>query len=505
MPLSWAWLTRLAGWIWLAGSTVWFTLAAVRVMRFECCRQRAELAPPKLQAEASRLAKQLGVGRCPAICVVEGGIPPLLWAMTGRATILLPATLLEQMSPSQQAMVLAHEMAHFARRDHWSRWLELVVLGLYWWFPVAWWAQRQLHHAAEQCCDAWVVWLFPDGARCYARSLLQTIDFLSRAPHVLPVGASSLGQFHFHSLQRRFRMILCRSTHRKMPWPLRTAAVVLGMAVLSCSARGVWGQASTGKPPEGKATTPVVAENTDPAAKVPGATVDATQQPEGTAPVPMLPGAKPPDAATGAPAGTQLPTLAPVPATASGAPPNNQPVAKAPAGGSVAPIALPGTPGTADPFVPTAAALPSSLPPPLPHTLLPPARQNDVEQRLQRLEAVTGEILQELKSLHRPNSLPRNDRVVLDWVAQAERRRTGYPRARSDQAREVSAIDEQISRLAINIKEMQARMDQLQAARAKLTEQAAESPLNNDNAPDLPIVPASERAPSGGGPTLTPR
>ena len=196
-----------------------------------------------------------------SIRVVDGRLPPLLWAMTGRATILLPALLLERMPASQQAMVVAHEMARFARHDHWLRWLEIFVLGIYWWFPVAWW-RGWLHQASEQCCDAWVVWLFPGGARCYARSLLQTIDFLSSARLCLPVGASSLGQFHFHSLQRRFRMILSRSMTCRMPWPMRIAMVFVGLAILAFSARGVWGQGALPKTPEAKPSNPSTPDTT---------------------------------------------------------------------------------------------------------------------------------------------------------------------------------------------------------------------------------------------------
>ena len=55
----------------------------------------------------------------------------------------------------EQDAVLAHELAHLKRRDHWVRRLEAIVLGLYWWYPGAWWARRQLERAEEECCDAW--------------------------------------------------------------------------------------------------------------------------------------------------------------------------------------------------------------------------------------------------------------------------------------------------------------------------------------------------------------
>ena len=90
----------------------------------------------------------------------------------------------------QRATLLAHELAHLRRRDHWVRCLELLVTGLYWWLPVVWMARHALREAEEQCCDAWVVWAFPDAARSYAETLLDTLDFLHRSHQTEPLLAS---------------------------------------------------------------------------------------------------------------------------------------------------------------------------------------------------------------------------------------------------------------------------------------------------------------------------
>ena len=54
------------------------------------------------------------------------------------------------------------------------------MTALYWWNPVLWWARQALRDVEEQCCDAWVVWAFPDAAKSYAETLLETLDFLNR-------------------------------------------------------------------------------------------------------------------------------------------------------------------------------------------------------------------------------------------------------------------------------------------------------------------------------------
>ena len=123
-------------------------------------------------------------------------VPPMLWAsLLGRPRLLLPEELWARFDAAQQAAVLAHELAHWKRSDHWVRRLEAVVLGLYWWCPVAWWASRRLEQAEEECCDAWVVWSLPSAAGSYAEALVATAAFLSGYRNSLPVGASGAGAY----------------------------------------------------------------------------------------------------------------------------------------------------------------------------------------------------------------------------------------------------------------------------------------------------------------------
>ena len=128
------------------------------------------------------MARQLRLRRIPTTWLVPGRIPPMLWTLGGRARLLVPAELWPGLSESQQTALIAHELAHLKRKDHWIRWLDLAVTGLYWWHPVVWWARRGLREAEEQCCDAWAVWAMPRGSRSYASALLAALEFVSGAP-----------------------------------------------------------------------------------------------------------------------------------------------------------------------------------------------------------------------------------------------------------------------------------------------------------------------------------
>jgi len=77
----------------------------------------------------------------------------MVWGL-GRAQLLWPARLLEGMPAGWQRAVLAHELAHLKRRDHWVGWLQLAAACLWWWYPLFWYVRGQLRREAELACDA---------------------------------------------------------------------------------------------------------------------------------------------------------------------------------------------------------------------------------------------------------------------------------------------------------------------------------------------------------------
>jgi beta-lactamase regulating signal transducer with metallopeptidase domain len=267
---AWSWEQAVLA-VWLGGSVAWFAVAGLRLHRFGQAVRHARPAPPPVTEEARRLARRLGLARCPAVFFVAGQVPPLLWAVGGPARVLLPAELWERLTGEQRQTLLAHELAHLRRRDHWVRWLELAALGLYWWHPVAWWARRQIQEAEEQCCDAWVVAALPGAARAYARALLATVAFLSDTRPALPAGASGIGQVPL--LKRRLAMILQGTTpsgHSRAG-----LAAVLGLGAVLLPLLPSWGQDEP--PPAHRVPTRAVApatgqaDNTTPTTAAPAA------------------------------------------------------------------------------------------------------------------------------------------------------------------------------------------------------------------------------------------
>jgi beta-lactamase regulating signal transducer with metallopeptidase domain len=226
-PLRWPEVVMA---VWLAGSLSWFTLALVRLERFRRLLRHARPAPARLRERTRTLSRRLGLDRAPEVRLLPGRLAPMLWAAGGKPLLLVPADLVDQLGSEQLDTLLLHELAHWRRRDHWVRALEFVILGLYWWHPVVWYARRELREAEEQCCDAWVVSTLPGTGRTYASALVDTLDFLSSAPAAVPPLASGLGQVS--DLKRRLTMIMRGTTPRALSWPGCLTVLAVGALFL---------------------------------------------------------------------------------------------------------------------------------------------------------------------------------------------------------------------------------------------------------------------------------
>ena len=221
------WPMLLTG--WLAGAVLWMALQTVRAVRFQRRVLRDASANAELQQQTQRLGESLGLRRVPRVLIVDAAVSPMLWGCGSRAKLLFPSDLADRLDDDARATLLTHELAHFARGDHWVRVLELIATGLFWWHPVVWWARQQIEASEEECCDAWVVGQFPNAPRQYAEALLDTIDFLCESRQALPPVACGLGQAHFlrHRLTKIMRGAAPKALSQRVRFALALVAALL--------------------------------------------------------------------------------------------------------------------------------------------------------------------------------------------------------------------------------------------------------------------------------------
>ena len=181
----------MLGWSWepivlmviLAGAVGWWTLAAVRIIRFQHLLKDVRPAPEEWQLNTDELARRIGLAWRPSLCLVPGRVPPMLWAIGGRPRLLVPLDLWTSMGADERTSLLFHELAHseaarplgsLARASRGR--LVLVAPGRL--VGSAAPCARPRNSAATpglsgQCLD---------GSRTYATALLAAVEFVSGSP-----------------------------------------------------------------------------------------------------------------------------------------------------------------------------------------------------------------------------------------------------------------------------------------------------------------------------------
>ncbi len=248
-PLNW---TTLLATAWLGGSVLWLLIAVGRLARFHRALRHTSPCTDDISTLADEVAALLGVTSRFRLRMTEACLSPLVWPI-GRPTILLSRPLLSAMSHEETEMLLAHELAHVRRKDHWLRWLEFTTTALYWWHPVVWWARTMIQKAEEQSCDAWVVWAFPKSARCYASALFKAVQMATEHRSLAPLVASRLGSTG--NLKERIEDIMNATWTCRLTKPARAALALFVILILPLSLRSVTTASEQSPDSNAKATT----------------------------------------------------------------------------------------------------------------------------------------------------------------------------------------------------------------------------------------------------------
>jgi beta-lactamase regulating signal transducer with metallopeptidase domain len=243
---------------WLAGTTVFLVISAVRLARFHRALANTGPAADEVLQLASSLAVRLGVSSRFRLRVTDGRISPLVWPI-GRPTVLMPRRLLSELPREELQTLLAHELAHLRRKDHWVRWLELVVTALYWWHPVVWWARAAIQRAEEQACDAWVVSALPGIAQHYASALFKAAQFASESRPAAPAVASALGSGG--NFVERIENIMNAKWNCRVSLPARLFVVVTALSTLPLSVQAVRGDEDQPPQPDAQTAPPAEAQS----------------------------------------------------------------------------------------------------------------------------------------------------------------------------------------------------------------------------------------------------
>ena len=218
------------GAFWVVISAILLLVSSMRIFRFHLLlKQNHHISCDLTQRLSSKLAAQLGVRKTPNVVVTSANISPFVWWIGGRTVIVVSRQATEQLSEQDLRLIIAHEMAHVKRRDHWFRWLEWISLIGLWWNPVMWWAKTQLRISEEMACDQLVLQKSSPEAHRYANSLLNMAELLTSPAIRPPAVATAINSGG--SLEKRLKMIIAEKTWN-VPFALRMAVIAIATCVL---------------------------------------------------------------------------------------------------------------------------------------------------------------------------------------------------------------------------------------------------------------------------------
>ncbi len=256
---------------WVVGTVVVVARRVVGIARFGRSVAGARPAPDWLVAEAGAIGDRLGI-RPPPVLVVPVDGSPLLWCL-GRPRLFVPDRLIGRLAADRWPGILAHELAHLIRRDHWVVRLELLAEAAWWWNPLFWLVRRRLRDEADRACDARVVRALPGRRFAYAEALVEVCEHLSR-PSIAPPALGVGGDGASRSLEARLTMILGG------PIPPRPGPrAALAVATLAALALPTWTLGQSPEPPKAEATAKPEKTVPEPAPTTPGAEAPGTTEP----------------------------------------------------------------------------------------------------------------------------------------------------------------------------------------------------------------------------------
>ncbi len=151
-----------------------------------------------------------------------------------RPILLLPAGLLDHLSPAQRDAVVAHELCHARRRDNLTAVIHMTVEALFWFHPLVWWLGARLIAERERACDEAVL---REGRapECYAEGILRVCEFCVGSP--LPCVAGVTGG----DLTQRIEAIVHRRTGEALTSGRKVLLTCAAMGALAAPiAAGLW-------------------------------------------------------------------------------------------------------------------------------------------------------------------------------------------------------------------------------------------------------------------------
>ncbi|MDN3669685.1 M56 family metallopeptidase [Echinicola jeungdonensis] len=215
---------------WLMGSLFFFIRLFGSIVAIQSLDQKHGIPfPADLQKKTEGLKTSLGIHR--KLSILESQIihVPITYGIL-KPIILIPCSLLIQISPKQLEAIIAHELAHIKRYDYLVNILQSCMEVFFFFHPCFWWINDMVRKERENAFDDTVLKLgFSPSHMAHGLATIAEINN-ANAPDI------SLATHGPQPTLNRIKRLLGFRTPKESPSPLITLTIIFfWFLVLSCS------------------------------------------------------------------------------------------------------------------------------------------------------------------------------------------------------------------------------------------------------------------------------
>ena len=194
--------------LWLIGA-VCFLLAhvGIHVFHMRFLRAHSEIVcGGEQQALLEQIREELHVRRNLPVWICGKVDSPMLTGLF-HPTLILPRT---EFSQEQRMFIFRHELAHYKRRDLWTKWVFLLAQSVHWFNPLAHILAKKANLDLENACDDTVL---KGKSRLYRKEYgTVLLEVLTEQSHRVPLSTNFSGKKK--EMVRRFQNIVHPSSKR---------------------------------------------------------------------------------------------------------------------------------------------------------------------------------------------------------------------------------------------------------------------------------------------------
>ena len=144
---GWGMLLWTAGVCVMLGRMFWALAGAARLKR-----DAVDIEDPAMVELFRQLCQRMGIGRSIRFAASQTLAHPGVIGFW-RPVLLVPVSILSEISVEDLQAILAHELAHIRRLDYLVNFCQMVIEAVLFFNPAVWWVSRRIRIEREACCD----------------------------------------------------------------------------------------------------------------------------------------------------------------------------------------------------------------------------------------------------------------------------------------------------------------------------------------------------------------